>query len=103
MDEKPPGLGEIYKRVKRYRETNSDSPFQLSRPLNETNPLQCVSDIIEYTANGSKDVVVREIIESYDNASYLACSNTKCPLVKIFIDENYNKKCKTCFVSETRD
>jgi hypothetical protein len=71
--------------------------------LSETNPLQSVSDIIGYTANSSKDVVVREMIESYDNPPYLACSNTKCPLVKMFIDENKNKKCKTCFDSRSCD
>jgi hypothetical protein len=97
IDEDPSCLGEIYKKIKRYQETNPiESQLQLSQPLCKTTPINDISDVIGYTANGSKEFVVRATVESYDNSPYLACSNSKCPPIKVFIDEKNNKKCKTC-------
>jgi hypothetical protein len=103
IEQEPSSLGDLYKKVRCHLELNpSESHVELSQSLSQTAILNRISDIIAATGNGAKEFIVKATIESYDNQPYEACKNPKCPSIKINVDENNNKKCKTCHGEETR-
>lgn len=104
MEINPRSLNDLVNPLKKFIDSSGTTVGQqLSVPLSGLKELNNVNEIINVDANGQKEFIVRVTVTTYENTPYYACSNPKCPPVKLMDDENNNKTCKMCNGTDTKE